>query len=137
MQCAREGQRAASLRTSECSAHCVSTPPTDDVVIVTSILKGDTVLDQEGISTLAAHLRSCCPRHVGPAELAATLQAAEVLVQGNQVKAMVGCGLSHWLMDIVEELAAMETDMLDHVVALLTRAISVLLVALAQGELSE
>lgn len=138
MHCAREGLLAASARTSACITHHTATS-TDAVAMVTSILKDQTYLDQAAIGTLATHLRCCCPRHVGQSELAATLRAAEVLVQGNQVEAIVGCGLTSWLVGVLEELGEMEeagTAMLGHVITLLAQAVSAILVTLTEGWLS-
>ena len=137
MFCAREGQVAASARLSPCGH--AATPPADAVAVVTSILNDRPLLDQAAITTLATHLHSCCPRHVGPSEMAVTLQAMEVLVQGRQVEAIVGCGLTSWLLGVLEEMSEMaETglDALSDVITLLTRAVAVLLVTLTKGWLS-
>lgn len=139
MHCAREGQLAASVRTSACNTHHTAKAPTDAIAVVTSLLKDQTTLDQEAIGILATHLRSCCPYHVGHSELTATLQAVEVLVQGNQVDAIVGCGLTSWLVGVLEELGEMgetATAMLDHVITLLVQAVSAILLTLTEGWLS-
>lgn len=139
MYCAREGQLAASAQLPACSHATATTPPADAVAVVTSILKDRLLLDPAAIATLAAHLHSCCPRHVGPSELAVTLQAMEVLVQERQVEAIVGCGLTSWLLGVLEEMSEVgETgvDMLSDVITLLKQAVSVILVALTKGWLS-
>jgi hypothetical protein len=68
----------------------------------------------------------------------ATLQAAEVLVQGNQAEAIRGCCLISWLLDVAEEMCDMEEvqTILGHVISLTVQAVPVVLVTLNEGGLS-
>jgi len=135
MQCAHEGQITASLRGAGRTS--VSPRRTQDVTaVIAAILEGQTVLGPEDISTLASHLHNCSVHCVGPSELSATLQAAEVLVRGRQVQAVVGCGLAPWLLESIGEVTALEDrgrDILHRMMELLTQTVSILLVSPVEG----
>ncbi len=133
MQCAHEGQLVTSSRHSKQDNH-TPLPPAQrarnkGAEVIAGILSGNVSLSQREVSILAAHLQGCSSECVGPAELAATLQAAGVLVQGRRSEVIAACGLHHWLIHLTEDLVLMAGggESLVEVVELLVQTASVLL----------
>lgn len=138
MQCVHKGQIAvASSGLSEVKERQI-TPPLrrHDVAVIGSILKGEVVLDQQAMGLLASHLHSCSTEEEEPAQLTATLQAVRILIQEKQVKVIAGCGVTFWLIDLIEDLVQMKGEKMPSfadVMELLTQATSLLLVSLSTG----
>ncbi len=140
MNCAREGHSVASSRHSihhKAPSPSPSPPPAAavDSDIVSALLNGQVDHDTttQIISLLASHFNSCSAHERGRAELAATLQATEVLVEKEKVVVLHESGALFWLISVMEDLAKMEEgETLQSAVSVLNRATSLLLVSLTK-----
>lgn len=136
IRCARVGQVAASTR-GVCKLQPTSPGATNHMAIVASILSGKAALGQREVYQLAAHLHDCSGQV--SAELKATLQAAHVLVNEQQIRVIAESGLVFWLVDFFDDLARVEepADMdgvsLSDVMEVLIQATSLLLITQARG----